>query len=464
MFETKLLSESQTRIFQKIIGCLTKPSESGNTFLVQGPAGTGKTALLNQIMAHCDSKDIKAIALAYTGIASCLLNKGKTVHSQFRIPWNRKKVNCMLDSTHPVYKNIQTASVLLWDQAAFCSKQIFEEVDRFLRVMMKSKQIFGGKLMVISFDANECLPIGRKTKFESTESHSLLYSDLFKQMQTYTLQENHRFKLETDYRFCVDIGCGVHNEIAVPSQCRVFNLNALINTTYGCDYESLSTNDLMDRSLLTVCNVDAEYLNSECMKRLLKSNVLFHSSNYFRKIDPDEPSRFYSIEDTMNILPRYFPPNILQLQNNCPIMLQQAYKGLPPGTRLVVKNLTRTSIIAEIGTGHRKGKKVNIYRVNTIKVFQRGNLEFVRRQFPVSLAFSMTINKAQGLEFKRLGVYFPVSVFAHGQMYVTFSRTPAIEENMKVFVLEPNDGHFTFDRMPNMVNGNVAEYLLQNKP
>lgn len=69
MVETKLLSESQTTVFQKIIGCLTKsPPENGTTLLVQGAAGTGKTFLLNQIAAHCESNDIKAIALAYTGI------------------------------------------------------------------------------------------------------------------------------------------------------------------------------------------------------------------------------------------------------------------------------------------------------------------------------------------------------------------------------------------------------------
>lgn len=106
---------------------------------------------------------------------------------------------------------------------------------------------------------------------------------------------------------------------------------------------------------------------------------------------------------------------------------------------------------------------INIYRVNTIKIFPRANLEFVRRQFPVSLAFAMTINKAQGLEFQRVGLWLPVPVFAHGQMYVAFSRTPAIEENMKVFVLEPQDGRFTFDQMPNMVNATVAKCLQENK-
>lgn len=330
--------------------------------------------------------------------------------------------------------------------------------------MMNTKQMFGGKLMVISGDFNECLPIGKKSKNDSAESLSLLYSDLFKQMQMCTLHENQRFKNEIDYRFCVEVGCGIHSKVAIPSACRVFSLDTLINTTYGCDYEFITSDELLDRSILTVSAMDAEYVNDECMQRLYGANMVFSSLNFFRKINPDERSLFYSIEETMDGLPKFFPPNILHLNRNCPIMLRQSYKGLPPGTRLIVKNITRTTIIAEIGAGQRKGKIVNIFRVNTIKTFKRANLEFVRRQFPISLAFSMTINKAQGLEFKRVGVYFPTTVFAHGQMYVAFSRTPAIEENMKVFVVEPNNGKFSFDRMPNMVNANVAKHLLQIQP
>lgn len=236
-------------------------------------------------------------------------------------------------------------------------------------------------------------------------------------------------------------------------------METLINTTYGYDYESMSTSDLMERSLLTVCSADTDHLNSECMKRLYKANMIFYSVNFFQKINSNARSSFYSIKDTMNNLPKYFPPFVIQLNKNCPIMLRQAYKGLPQGTRLVVKDITQSAIIAEIGTGHRKGKKINIYRVDTFKPFPRANLQFVRRQFPISLAFSMTINKAHGLEFNRVGVYFPVTVFAHGQMYVAFSRTPSIEENMKVLVMEPSDGSFSFDKMPNIVNGNLGEYL-----
>jgi len=45
-----------------------------------------------------------------------------------------------------------------------------------------------------------------------------------------------------------------------------------------------------------------------------------------------------------------------------------------------------------------------------------------RRQFPIRLAFAMTINKAQGQTFGRVGLYLREPVFSHGQLYVAFSR------------------------------------------
>ncbi len=45
-----------------------------------------------------------------------------------------------------------------------------------------------------------------------------------------------------------------------------------------------------------------------------------------------------------------------------------------------------------------------------------------RRQFPVRIAFAMTINKAQGQTLDRVGVYLPDPCFAHGQLYVAASR------------------------------------------
>ena len=47
---------------------------------------------------------------------------------------------------------------------------------------------------------------------------------------------------------------------------------------------------------------------------------------------------------------------------------------------------------------------------------------FKRRQFPIRVAYAMTINKAQGQSFKRVGIYLPKPVFSHGQLYVALFR------------------------------------------
>ncbi|EFX67519.1 hypothetical protein DAPPUDRAFT_63871, partial [Daphnia pulex] len=50
-----------------------------------------------------------------------------------------------------------------------------------------------------------------------------------------------------------------------------------------------------------------------------------------------------------------------------------------------------------------------------------------RLQFPVLLAFAITITKSQGQTFDRVGIFLPEPVFSHGQLYVAFSRATSKE-------------------------------------
>lgn len=376
---------------------------------------------------------------------------GKTIHAKFRLPWNVKGARCAIDRKHPeAYENIKKSQVILWDQAALCSKYVFEEVDRFLRQMMGSTQVFGGKLVVVCGDFRECLPIVKKCK--QPEGQSILNSKIWPQLQQFVLKDSERFKTIDDFSFCLNVGKGTWNEIFLPNSCRVYNLNTLVNTVYGFDYKKSTTQNLMDRSILTLRNQDVDYVNDECLKALYRQHYVYNGINYFRKTDPNKRSQHYFMDNLQ--LPKYFPPADLRLNKHCPIILCQAYKGLPQGTRLVVKDLLRNTIVCEIGCGRRKGKLINIQRVES-KLPLRGNVELVRRQFPILLAFSMTINKAQGLQFQRMGAYLPNPAFSHGQMYVLLSRVRNIENDLRVFVKEPN---LNFDHMPNIVNETMAKH------
>ena len=63
--------------------------------------------------------------------------------------------------------------------------------------------------------------------------------------------------------------------------------------------------------------------------------------------------------------------------------------------------------------------------------------QFKRKQFPIRLSFAMTVNKAQGQTIPNVGVYLPVPVFSHGQLYVALSRATA-RSNIKILALPRN--------------------------
>ena len=98
-------------------------------------------------------------------------------------------------------------------------------------------------------------------------------------------------------------------------------------------------------------------------------------------------------------------------------------EGLCNGTRLIIRAFSNRVIDAEIATGVHKHKRVFIPRI--ILTSSESELPFIlRRQFPIRLAYCITINKGQGQSLETVGLYLPSpeAIFSHGQLYVAMSR------------------------------------------
>ena len=115
--------------------------------------------------------------------------------------------------------------------------------------------------------------------------------------------------------------------------------------------------------------------------------------------------------------------------------------GLCNGTKLIVHKFIKQSMIEFeiVSEGEHKGSIVALCRIDFMTSETDFPFVMIRRQFPIRLAFAMTINKAQGQSLRRTGIYLKRPVFAHGQAYVAASRA-GIPSETRILIEQQEGG------------------------
>jgi hypothetical protein len=413
-------------------------------FYLDGPGGTGKTFTYNTIISAIKSRGSYAVSCAFTGIASCQLIGGMTIHTQFGIPVNYEDAQILrMSPTSMEAEHLRNAALIIFDEAPMIPITLIEIIDRLLRDICigDARNLpFGGKVVVFGGDMRQCLPIVKSYNKQKILASSIRFSPYWDRMHKICLTLNMRADDSgSDFaRWLLRVGRGDNlSTECMPRDCFVNDEAELISKVYGNTLGFGRIGSIHDRCILAARNTTVNRLNELILYKIDKPSQRFYSFDSLDTQDPDDPMDNYPVEYLNSVEPSGFPPHELHLKIGAMVMLIRNLnikKGLCNGTRFIIRGLRNYCIQAERVTD---GELVQIPRIQFVQQVPQFPVPFRRTQYPLKLAFSMTINKAQGQTFRQVGVCLDEPVFSHGQLYVAFSRAKSFES---LYVYHPQVG------------------------
>ncbi|GBN90842.1 hypothetical protein AVEN_35731-1 [Araneus ventricosus] len=195
-----------------------------------------------------------------------------------------------------------------------------------------------------------------------------------------------------------------------------------IKQLYGdLNLSTVMPEELKGRAILAVTNDASIDINNQVLACLPGETVVYEAVDDIVSDDSNDRLTF-PVEFLNSLTPTGMPPYKLNLKPGCVIMLLRNLaptEGLCNGTRLIVTKLQRNVIEAK-RIGSVNGETYFIPRIPLNPSNSNMPFKFKRKQFPVRLAYSMTINKAHGQTFEKICLMLNNPVFSHGQLYVGF--------------------------------------------
>lgn len=209
----------------------------------------------------------------------------------------------------------------------------------------------------------------------------------------------------------------------------------------------------LNRTILSCKNDTVDDLNETILDMFPGEKTEVMSSD-----KSTESAQLYPMEYLNSLKASGLPLAHLTLKPGCPLMLLRNIdpaNGLCNGTRMILIAIKPRVLECRILGGNHAGKTVFIPRINIEPSAEDMPVPLSRRQFPVRLAFVMTINKSQGQSVTHVGLDLRIPVFSHGQLYVALSRCTSGD---RIKVLFPEDSDNT--RTKNIVYQEVLANII----
>lgn len=385
-----------------------------NVFLT-GKAGTGKTTFLRQLKERSPKR---MVVVAPTGVAAINAG-GVTIHSFFQFPlapyipgssFNTKDEKFRFSKEK---KNIiRTLDLLVIDEISMVRADLLDQIDAVLRLYKDKHRPFGGVQLLMIGDLSQLAPVVKENEWgmlrEYYNTPYFFASHALRQTQHVTIELKHVYR-QTDRCF-IDILNEVRENRLTPESLERLNSRYIV----------AQSDSQLDEGIirLTTHNATANQYNEERMDALKGVRFSFKA-----QIVGNFPESSYPAEEK------------LVLKKGCQVMF---LKNDSQGSRYYNGKLGIVSAVdAEkiCVRGIDDGMEIEVepdvwtnarYVIDRETKEIREEIEGEFRQYPLRLAWAITIHKSQGLTFDR-AVLDVNAAFAAGQVYVALSRCRSLE-------------------------------------
>ena len=413
----KFVPDTHNKEFQDALNLIKYTRQS---LFLTGKAGTGKSTFLRYI---CENVKKKHVVLAPTGIAAINAG-GSTLHSFFKLPFHpllpddpnlslqKGRIHDFFKYTKPHRKLLEEIELVIIDEISMVRADIIDAVDRILRVYSRNlRDPFGGKQLLLVGDIFQLEPV---VKGDEREIINRFYpTPYFFSARVFTQIDLISIELQKVYRQSDPQFIGVldrirNNTAAAPDL-------QLLNSRYGV----VPKNDANMYITLATRRDTVDQINERKLSELPGDLATF-----WGLIDGDFPESSLPTSLELTLKPG---AQIIFIKNDFEKRWVNGTIGTISGFDPVEETIY---VITE------DGKECDVkpelwrnirYTYNEEKKEIEEEVLGTFKQFPLRLAWAITVHKSQGLTFSRVVIDFTGGVFAGGQTYVALSRCTSLD-------------------------------------